>query len=140
MFRCAPASYIKNICSSINATWWRDDGTSSLPPSPVRLSWQSRQAGNPATPAALARPPPSPSRSEGDGAAAEEDEDILVWDTERHQEPGNPGSRSNPIQGALSMPSLGGFVVSFHITYFWRHVCKMFSIYDSLSLILVIKY
>ena len=39
-----------------------------------------------------------------------EDEDILVWDTERHQEPGNPGSRSNPIQGALSMPSLGGFV------------------------------
>ena len=114
MFKCAPASYIKNICSSINATWWRDDGTSSLPPSPVRLSWQSRQAGavmaasEAAT--ASARPPPSPSRSEGDGAAAEEDEDILVWDTERHQEPGNPGSRSNPIQGALSMPSLGAFV------------------------------
>ena len=113
MFRCAPASYIKNICSSINATWWRDDGTSSLPPSPVRLSWQSRQAGAAqAAPAALARPPPSPSRSEGDGAAAEEQDDVLVWDTERHQEePGTTdGPRSNPIQGALSMPSLGGFV------------------------------
>ena len=114
MFRCAPASYIKNICSSINATWWRDDGTSSLPPSPVRLSWQSRQAGAAqAAQAALeARPPPSPSRSEGDGAAAEGQDDVLVWDTERHQEePGTmDGPRSNPIQGALSMPSLGGFV------------------------------
>ena len=111
MFRCAPASYIKNICSSINATWWRDDGTSSLPPSPVRLSWQSRQAGNPAAPAALARPPASPSRSEGDGAAEEGQDDVLVWDTERHQEPGTTdGPRSNPIQGALSMPSLGAFV------------------------------
>ena len=110
MFKCAPASYIKNICSSINATWWRDDGTSSLPPSPVRLSWQSRQAGA-ATPAAPARPPPSPSRSEGDGAAEEGQDDVLVWDTERHQEPGTmDGPRSNPIQGALSMPSLGGFV------------------------------
>ena len=60
------------------------------------------------------------SRSEGDGAA--EEDDILLWDTERHREeqiePGSrnlepgatPGSRSNPIQGALSMPSLGGFV------------------------------
>ena len=116
MFRCAPASYIKNICSSINATWWRDDGTSSLPPSPVRLSWQSRQAGaaQAAAPAALnARPPPSPSRSEGDGAAEEGQDDVLVWDTERHQEPGtvpDSGPRSNPIQGALSMPSLGAFV------------------------------
>ena len=122
MFKCAPASYIKNICSSINATWWRDDGTSSLPPSPVRLSWQSRQGGAaaPAALAASARPPPSPSRSEGDGAAAEED-DVLVWDTERHQqEPGtmpNPGSRGNPIQGALSMPSLGAFAALFHTTF-----------------------
>ena len=63
------------------------------------------------------------SRSEGDGAA--EDDDVLVWDTERHREeqpePGtrinrdlelgaSSGSRSNTIQGALSMPSLGGLV------------------------------
>lgn len=66
MFKCTPASYIKNICSSINATWWRDDGTSSLPPSPVRLSWQARNGAAAFEAAAggalAARPPPSPSR------------------------------------------------------------------------------
>ena len=59
------------------------------------------------------------SRSEGDGAA--EDDDFLVWDTERHREEqpehgtriqdlelgATSGSRNYPIQGALSMPSLG---------------------------------
>ena len=78
MFRCTPASYIKNICSSINATWWRDDGTSSLPPSPVRLSWQSRNGSGAAASvaseaatgdgAASLRPPPSPSRHASDSA------------------------------------------------------------------------
>lgn len=46
MFKCAP--YIKNICNSINTTWWRE-GTSSLPASPVHQSWRI----------------PSPTRSEG---------------------------------------------------------------------------
>jgi hypothetical protein len=96
MFKCAP--YIKNICSSINTTWWRDDGTSSLPPSPIRQSWNNQQRQNGEGGNQLLPPPPcpSPSRSETAvtlrGGLEEEEDERLLWSAEHHH--------------ALSMPSL----------------------------------
>lgn len=45
MFKCAP--YIKTICHNLGhpGAWWRD-GTSSLPASPIRQSWQSNGTAN----------------------------------------------------------------------------------------------
>lgn len=94
MFKCAP--YIKNICNSINTTWWRD-GTSSLPASPLRQPWQL----------------PSPTRSEtadseealgGTGAQAR-----LMPPPIREEPDGCSGGGHGHLrsrQRGISMPSL----------------------------------